>query len=414
MSNQYIVIDFDIPENPLVHYSEKEAFSDYQKIFPQILADRCAIWNEDDFDSTNGLAIKLDKTNLSDYIDNICSILRLDGNGSKSKFAQILKVIYVAEYGFDIELLSSLNLIFLMGFGTIDKLNWFGSSDEMYNIKNGTQQLTDKLEKLLFESGLCEIHFNSPVSKIKKMDNSYQLTVNNINTNYSYLIMTIPFQVYDMIDYSEAHFSPLKKYIINNSKLGFTTKLHVQFKEKFWNKQHSGLIYVTNQNDSIKLQTVYDSSANHDETTGILVNYVGGNYAKIFGENELINKSILDNFVDQLKIVYPEIDIKSLVLDFDYINWFQHKWSKGAYSGYIKGQCAGGNDPFDENGSCYSKKNNVSFAGSEIIPEQNCYFCGDACTIESQGYMNGAVFTANIVSNEIINKIYKKDIIHDI
>jgi monoamine oxidase len=41
------------------------------------------------------------------------------------------------------------------------------------------------------------------------------------------------------------------------------------------------------------------------------------------------------------------------------------------------------------------------FAGIEGVPEENAHFCGEHTSIDSQGYLNGAVETGERVAKEI-------------
>lgn len=375
--NKYLVIDYDLPGNPLSEYDNVEIFSDYQRIFPLIQKDKLSAWPSDTFDATNQSVIELDQISLGTYVDTICSSLRLDLDGHKSKLAQVLKVVYATETGIDPYQQSSLNLILLMGFGSIyiDKLNWFGPSDETYKIKGGTQQLTDKLAKILTGSSLCEIKLNSPISCVSKNNDHYQLIANKQKYEYVYVIMTIPFQVYDQIDYSQAEFPPLRNYIINNAKLGCCTKFVVQLRNKFWVDNVS--IYLTDNEH--KNLYIYDASNNSDFGTAILIFYLGDTAAKTFNIND---KQIIDELLDNLKIIHPNFDPKDII-GMDAFNWFQYKWCKGAYSIYHIGQYA--------------------FAGKEgRIDAGNCFFIGENCNLEHQGYMNGAVITANNVVSYLL------------
>jgi monoamine oxidase len=66
---------------------------------------------------------------------------------------------------------------------------------------------------------------------------------------------------------------------------------------------------------------------------------------------------------------------------FDY--WPGNVWSRGAYSYWRVGQ--------------YTR-----FAGSEYQRSNNCHFCGEHTSIDSQGYLNGAVETGQRAAADIL------------
>jgi hypothetical protein len=63
-----------------------------------------------------------------------------------------------------------------------------------------------------------------------------------------------------------------------------------------------------------------------------------------------------------------------------------NKWSRGSYSYWKVGQ--------------YTR-----FAGIERVPEGNCFFCGEHTSIDSQGYLNGAVETGERVAGEVLDSL---------
>ena len=366
-NTKYFVIDYDIPSNPICEYIKTDIFADYQKIFPLVLADRLACWPDEDYNPSNPSVIKFNDIDMATYIDDLCQCLRSDKNGSISKMAQLLKMVYLSETGVEVNLQSSLNLILMMGFSDYHQPNWFGLSNEMFKLKNGTGSLIDKLTKILSESNLCDIRLNTPIVKIKKIDNQYQLTTSSNTTHdYQFIIMTIPFQVYDQIDYAEAQFDVIKQQVIQTAKLGCCTKFAVQFREKFWDTES---FYMTNQHQSM---FVYQP----DKTKPFLIFYLAGNRAKTID-------SVTELF-DELKKIYPKFDQSSIIINMDTFDWTNCEWCRGAYSTYLTGQY-------------------TTIVGKEYDWSNNCSFVGENCDIEFQGYMNGAVLTANAATDRIIS-----------
>lgn len=288
-----------------------------------------------------------------------------------------------------------------------DKFELYGSADEKYYVKGGTQQLTNKLHELLNMSDMCTIHLNEPITKISKINDKYAL---NSLYEFSHIVMTIPFQMYDLIDYSKAEFSPMKQHIIKNYKLGSNTKINIQYNGSL---DFNGVSFVSTlfstENQLISQSLDCESTEkmnqcqntwngtidnyNHDST--VLVNYTGGEYATTIS-NEFITKNSnkLVKPLDDLDVLFANAstsdNIKPEILNVVGINWSLYPWTKGAYSVYKVGQYSGGL---------------FSFAGLEGQTEYRCYFAGKATDLKSQGYMNAAVSSANRVIKDILISI---------
>lgn len=402
-------------------YPNDAVFADYQVVFPRIQSDAKACWPGPKFKPNSANQI-LDRVNLENYINDVCTPL----GGADSRFAKLLKNAYTIEYGLEPVKQSCLNLLFLMGFGTISTFSMFGPSDEVYNIRGGTQRLADRLVEILMLSGLCNIRLNTPVTKVARVaaDGSYTLTANSVAYNYPQIIMTIPFPMYASVDISEAQFSGLKRYIINNGALGSNSKLNVQFTTPFWQS-----LGCTGETYAPSYQNTWDVAADQAGTTGVLVNYTGGGYAETFPTSFMSSspvqrnkdlKAVTDRFLTQLNGTFPGASSNftyvttSDIQNVASVNWRQMPWNRGAYSVYVTGQYSGGLGTANPDGTASPPGSIVPFAGNEALPEpqdlqskyQTCHFAGEACTIDYQGFLNGAVVTGQNAAAEVI-ALYK-------
>lgn len=339
-------------------YEPHQIGSDYQKILPTIISHRKLIWPDDQFNRFNEHAIKFDQIDMATYIDDICKCL------PTTQMAHTLKMIYAVETGVEPSKQSCLNLILMMGFNDLFTVNFFGPSDECYKVVGGTNVIVEKLVKKLIESGMCKIILGEPVKKIA-FDGSCQIIGMSNTYTFDNVVMTLPFQSYGSIDYEDVNFSSDKLNVIQNAKLGHCAKVVFKFKRKFW----TDTIYI--QYTDIYAQIYGDD---------VLVVYLGGEFARNFSVDHL------DKIYELLHHVYPLFDPENII-DMDYFNWSTN--IGGAYSIYRVGQSAGYN----------------SFAGLEGNTESNYMFAGEGCDIEFQGYMNGAVLSANRCVDELIKII---------
>jgi monoamine oxidase len=105
--------------------------------------------------------------------------------------------------------------------------------------------------------------------------------------------------------------------------------------------------------------------------SGLLVNYTGGDTTRSQAGGS--PQQLAQRFLGQIEPVLPGLSKKwNGKVTFDY--WPSNPWTRGAYSYWRVGQ--------------YTR-----FAGSEYQRSNNCHFCGEHTSIDSQGYLNGAVET---------------------
>jgi monoamine oxidase len=117
--------------------------------------------------------------------------------------------------------------------------------------------------------------------------------------------------------------------------------------------------------------------------SGILVGYSGGNHADTFGMGTPQSQAAL--FLGQIEPVFPGLSAHyngRATVDF----WKGDPYTRGSYSFWKVGQ--------------YTR-----FAGIEGVQEGNAHFCGEHTSIDSQGYLNGAVETGERAANEITDDL---------
>ncbi|QKF93486.1 amine oxidase [Fadolivirus algeromassiliense] len=431
------VIDYDSVPPQKVKYTQDEIFADYQRIFPKILEDTNNAYPAT-YNNSNEFAKQLDRMTLEEYINTITSVLRSDGKGEKTKFAQLLKVAYTGEFGVETCKQSPLNLLFLLGFGEYNILELFGISDERYHIRGGNSKLVKALIKELVKNNFKgQIRLHHKLIKIKRRHNGkYKLYFktnycDELKKEFDHIVLAIPFSMLKDVDLTDADFSALKKYAINNMCMGKNAKLNIQFKKRYWKElEYDGSTYSTcDPKCCIKesaYQNTWEVSKQQDGETGILVNYTGGDYTDNFHTSEYIEnghdrnkylKQITSNFLYKLNPVLPgALDKENFEYEGYFIqnvvsdNWTENEWSKGSFSYWKTGQYCGGEGILNDDGtSCHGI---IPFAGVEMEAEprdesdpcqRNCHFAGEHTSIESQGFLNGAVESGNRAAQEIMD-----------
>jgi monoamine oxidase len=210
-------------------------------------------------------------------------------------------------------------------------------------------------------------------------DGTYSLSFRNVPraTVVDRVVLALPFSLLRSVDYSKANFGSLKNTAIQNLSMGTNSKLHVQFSSRHWNTLgNNGNTYA-----DTGYQNTWEVTRAQPGTTGILVDYTGGNIGASFGSGTPDARA--KQFLAQLEPVLPGITARYIpgkaTIDF----WTAYPWTKGSYSYWKVGQYTG-------------------FSGVEKERRGNVHFCGEHTSQDSQGYLNGGVESGERVADEIL------------
>jgi monoamine oxidase len=322
---------------------------------------------------------ELDHMSIIDWLDET-----VPNGGSKSNLGRVLDVAYNIEYGAECSEQSSLNLLYLLGYSGQGQFRIFGPSNEKYHVRGGNEQIPQRLGQAL--NG--QISLGTALAAIKlNSDKTYTLTFmkdsGTLTTTVDHVVLALPFSILKTVNYSKAGFEPLKVTAIKELPMGTNSKLHVEFKDRFW--------YGAGNNGNSYSETGYQSAWEVSRAQGggtgkgILVDYTGGKIGASFGSGT--PESRAQQFMSQLQPLYPGTNVASrwtgrATLDF----WTAYPWTKGSYSYWKVGQ--------------YTK-----FSGMERVRQGNCHFAGEHTSQDFQGYLNGAVETGALASAEILGDL---------
>ena len=191
------------------------------------------------------------------------------------------------------------------------------------------------------------------------------------------VVLALPFSILrSSVDLTKAGFEPLKLIAIREQGMGTNSKLHVQFKSRFWNTQGSNGETYSDRG----YQSSWEVSLAQAGKSGLLVDYTGGNIGAGFGSGTPASRAT--QFLAQVEPVLPgrrRPGTARRTIDF----WPGYRWTKGSYSYWKVGQ--------------YQR-----FAGMEGRRQGNCVFAGEHTSIDFQGYLNGAVETGQRAAAEIL------------
>jgi monoamine oxidase len=504
------VIDYDTVPPSFVEYTNEETANDYFNtvnpetgltIFQQVVEEANNTYPTNDpipgpatpwplTYADPELAAELDSMTLDEYINNLTAFLRPDGNGSKTKLAQYLKVAYVGEFGAEPDRQSPFNLIYLLGFQELPEgveppnvpanlFQPFGISDELFHVQGGSSKIVLRLVEELQKMQIT-IKKNVRLTKVTFVGGPYQLQFSTgqgtiTPSNYDHIILALPFSTIreefspegfplykgQHVDISEANFSDLKKYAIQNLDIGRIAKLTVQFRNRYWRDLGlTGTSYATSNpylNGEIGLEKLYQNSWEvtraQSGKTGVLVDYTAGNKTEevrtsytmkdIDERNNYLRQSTC-KFLKQLNFLFPVATSREnfkfvfgepqpfflnkhfnhsfspksscssgdeAILNAISDNWTESPWQRGAFSYWQPGQYIAGDGEIID-GVVTPPGAIVPFAGYEGVPEPynpeqtgTCHFAGEHTTYDNQGFMNGAVQTGGRAAGEILNAL---------
>lgn len=352
-------------------YSYREATRDLKAIWQKLHRDLSAAGYPTLYNQSTARGAQLDRMSITDWIDETVP------GGTQSRLGQLLDVAYNIEYGAECEQQSALSLLYLLGYNSPGQFNLFGASNEKYRIRGGNDLLVSSLTDILQSQIVAG---TALVAARKTAGGTYVLTFQSAGATFEVaadkVVFALPFSILrNAVDLTAAGLSDLKLTAIDELAMGSNSKLNVQFSGRPW-------VSLGNNGDSFSstgYQATWEASRGQPGASGILVAYSGGNYADTFGQGAPTLRAA--QFINQINSVLPGIGAQfngHATVDF----WRGDVFTRGSYSYWQVGQ--------------YTR-----FAGIEGEQEGNAHFCGEHTSIDSQGYLNGAVETGERAAAEI-------------
>ncbi|HVV86718.1 MAG TPA: NAD(P)/FAD-dependent oxidoreductase [Kofleriaceae bacterium] len=365
------------------YYAKSQANADFDAIFHAVKADAKSAPFPTTWDSYTAAGATLDHLSVYDWIES-----RIPG-GHASPLGRVLDLAYAIEFGADTTEQSSLNLIYLLAFQPKPydhTLAMFGVSDETYHIRGGNQQLPEAIAAYLGD----RVVTNTRLSRLRETPNGrYRLTLECGNQTseqvYDYVVLALPFSAYTF-DYSQAGFDPLKLQAISELGRGHNGKLHLQFDQRRWRgagpwpELSSGTSYA-----DTGYQSSWEVTRAQPGTPGILVLYSGGSVtdgmrspAFATATDPRVRADAHDGLA-QIAPVFPGLSWNGKAT--------QSVWHRAPL--------------FNNSYAYYRPGNYTAFAGYEIEPQGNVYFCGEHTSIDFQGYMEGGASTGKATGKAV-------------
>ena len=319
--------------------------------------------------------------------DNQTLAAWLDENVPVATYAElhtILDVAYRGEFGLENDEQSALNLLYLMDPSTLDEFHIFGESDERWHTHGGNQQFTDRMaevlgdDQLVLESKLIAARDGEGGNFVLTFeDNDGETT----EVEAGHVVFALPFSVLRECDLSGLTLSETKRQIIAELGYGTNTKVMGSFTTPVWRDDHGASGSVTGD---LPFQQCWDSSIGQDGTEGILTDFLGGE-AGVDSGTGTAEDWYTTQVLPGVEEIFPGVAAAYIAGSAVRMHWPSVPTHKGSYTCYRPGQWA-------------------TWA-LEGVREGNVHFCGEHCSPEFQGWMEGAAETGGLVAMEIIDDL---------
>ncbi len=371
------------------YYSLEERSRDFQALIPLFQQQV----QEAGFPTTHTrfteTGFKFDHLSAYDWIEQYVE------GGHNAPVGHLLNVICTSFYGLDTNEQSSLNLIYMLGLQDPGESSTTSKQvqEERCKIVGGNQQLPLAIAGSLPQGS---IHLDHQLIALERhSDTSLTLTFatadGSRDVHCDHAILTLPFSTLRHVDYSRAGFDPLKQVAIEELGYGTNSKLLLQFDRPYWNEDgswphpYSGFIST-----DLDVQTFWDTSIGQTGSSGLLVNYTSGRRGAAYApsaaystaEDSTNIQSYAQNCLLQLEQVFPGISA--------------HYTGRAALS-YPTG------DPYLLGSySCWRVGQYTHFGGYEGVRQGPVHFAGEHCSVEFQGFMEGAAREGARAAREIL------------
>ena len=368
------------------YYTNADA--DFDVIRPIVKADLEAAGYPTAWNSYTPAGLQLDKMSVHQWIAS-----RVPG-GLNSPLGKLLDVAYVIEYGSDSKDQSALNLLYMLGYQPkMNLMSVFGESDERFHIRGGNQLLPEAIAAVLPKNA---VNFGFRLNQlVRNPDGTFTMhfkTAEGTKTVVAdAVVLSLPFAVLRTLDYTKAGFDSRKNSAIQDMGRGQNGKLMAQFDARPWTKAGPWGISSGSTFTNLGYQASWEVSRAQAGSSGILVGYSGGSgtsaglkaqASPYTRANDATTNALAGKFVKDIGTVFPGL---------------ANRW-KGKASLAIPHKDA----DFLCSYSYYRVGQYTAFGGYQGERQGRCFFAGEHCSADFQGFMEGGATEGQRAAAEIV------------
>ncbi len=298
----------------------------------------------------------------------------------------LLLLTYLNEFGIATQQQSALNFIDYVTFDIEKKeFSIYGESDERFKVVGGNQQIPIKLMEQL-QSQVQLAHRLIALKKDK--GGNYVLTFNMDGTTKEVsakkVLLAIPFSVLRDVELDVSlGFTKEKQRAIQEMGYGSHTKLVMGFSQRTWRTtQFEGRGCSGNVFSDVGVQLGWDNTRMQPVEGGGYTIFNGGKDAVFMGSSSIQNQ--VKFYLEKLDQIFPHTS--------DHYNgkaerfaWAGYGLTKGSYSAPLIGQW-------------------TEIFPHLATPQGGIFFAGEHCSLEMQGFMEGAARSGRDAAKEMMEK----------
>jgi monoamine oxidase len=305
--------------------------------------------------------------------------------GAFPNLSALLPGIFRTEFGAEPSQLSALHLLSLAGDPSDSQaFELFTRREARYRAARGTDgdeapgmdQFATKMQANLRDP----VHLNSRLRRVLPRADGYTLVFERPNgtgfeTEAEHVVFAIPFSVLRDVDLSALPLSRKKREIIAQLGYGTSSKFAALFSKRVWRERESTGAVIDDG------RQIWDATLNTREL-GILAALVGGKEGVTSGANDA--DALFNRLLPNLRVLFQDQDIAPPLAAVR-VNWPAAPFARGSASAYRPGQWAQ--------------------RGTEGRREGALHFCGEHCSLDFAGRLEGAAETGALVAAEILEDL---------
>ncbi|MEU9858399.1 NAD(P)/FAD-dependent oxidoreductase [Streptomyces sp. NPDC047974] len=371
------------------YYPRHQADEDFNGVYQALRRDLSeageVFWNQ-----TTPTGTALDEMSVYEWIES-----RVPG-GHASPLGRFIDVAYNVEYGADTTEQSSLALVLLMGYQTNPgNFNIWGLSNERYHITGGNDRLPHAIAGAL-NPGTLRMGFTLQAVRANA-DGTQTLTFTEGATTRTvtadHTVLCVPLPVLQRLDLTRAGFDPLMTNLLRDARMGYCTKLNMQFGTRPW--RGTGPWPGVSAGDcftDLDVQQTWDTTKIQGGTGGILIQYNGGSLARNLNpagpfstEADPYVRNLVSRYLAGVDAFFPGTS-RAWNGRAQLSAWHENPHALGAYS-------------------CWPVGYLHRYAGYEGTAQGNVHIGGEHCSYDFQGFMEGGATEGERAAREVIDAL---------
>ena len=351
-----------------MHFSEAQVISAFEPLAARMREDVAVLSPVISADSHSPVDAHFDQMSIAEYLDHI---------GASGWLRNLLEVAYLTEFGLEVDQQSCLNMLTMLSLDTTQGFSIFGASDERYKVLGGNEQVPRALAAELDD---C-IRMRHRLVAIREQGSRVQLDFESESGSQrvtaDFVVLAIPFTTLREVDIA-LELPAQKREAIDSLGYGSGEKVVLGVNVAVWRDQGRD----GNAFSDLAFQTGWDSGRQQGSGSAYTC-FLGGSVGAHLAQGDAI--ATASRFAREADHMFPGM-LNAYTQASVSTQWLVNPFSLGSYACYRPGQW-------------------TRIAGWEAAPVGKLFFAGEHCSVEHQGYMNGAVETGCQAARAILVRL---------